>query len=280
MLRQLLDFFIFTSLFIALCAVLMAYQTGLLFDVKFSFPLYAFVFSGSVCSYNFHWFLTPPQPDSAGHKLNWNLSNRSIHLALFVLGAIGAALACFLLIDHWLWLAVTAVFTFLYSAPLINHPLTIWLRKVAIGKTIFLAFAWTHVTTLLPLLVSSGRLEPQHIWFVINRFFFIYAICIVFDKRDVESDRAAGIKSLITYLSSKGVDRLFWSSLMVVLVSSLVLLKWFGWLDVVLLSIPAAIMGLLYDYSLKNPSDYLYYFLLDGLMAFSAPMLILAKFAR
>lgn len=280
MFRRLFDFFVFTSLFIACCAVLMVYQTSLLFNVQLPLSLYAFVFAGSVCSYNFHWYLTPPNIHEPTHKIRWNLSNRTLHLILFIAGLAAAGICCFLLMEHWLWLALTAFFTFMYSAPLINHPVTIMLRKVAIGKTIFLAFAWTHVTTLLPLLITVTDLEPQHTWFVINRFFFIYAICIVFDRRDIERDKEMGVRSLITYLSPSGVDGLFWASQIVVLFTFFILAKWFLPLHLVLLLIPALIMGLLYSYSKKNLSDYLYYFLLDGLMALSAPMLILAKFAR
>jgi 4-hydroxybenzoate polyprenyltransferase len=278
--KKVFDFFIFTSLFIACCAVLMVYQTALLFNVQLPLAVYCFVFSGSVCSYNFHWYLTPPHFLEPGRKIKWNLSNRAIHLVLFIIGLAGSAITSFLLIEHWLSLGLTALFTFMYSAPLINHPLTVWLRKVAIGKTIFLAFAWTHITTLLPLLVVGNKIETQHIWFVINRFFFIYAICIVFDQRDIERDREAGIKSLITYLSSGGVDKLFWSSLIFVSLTTCILWQWFTLIELVILLVPALIMGLLYEYSKKNLSDYLYYFLLDGLMALSAPILILAKFAR
>ena len=280
LLKKLFDFFVFSSLFIACCAVLMVYQTSLLFHLSLPSTLYSFVFFGSVCSYNFHWYLTPPHFSEATHKIKWNLSNRSIHLLLFILGLIGAATTCFLLIEHWLWLGFTAFFTFMYSAPLITHPFTIWLRKIAIGKTIFLALAWTHVTTLLPLLIAGAKLQEEHIWFVVNRFFFIYAICIVFDRRDIEKDRQAGIKSLITYLSAKGVNTLFWASLLIVLLTTFVLSGWINTVDLVILLIPGLIMGLLYQHSKENLSDYLYYFLLDGLMALSAPMLILAKFAR
>ncbi len=280
MLKRVFDFFIFTSLFIACCAVLMVYQTALLFHLQFPLALYAFVFSGSVCSYNFHWYLTPPDIAAPTGKLRWNVSNRKLHLVLFMIGLLGAAITSILLIEHWLWLGMTAFFTFLYSAPLINYPLTIWLRKIAVGKTIFLAFAWTHVTTLLPLLIGVENFSAVHLVFVLNRLFFIYAICIVFDRRDVESDRKAGIKSLITYLNAKGVDRLFWASLLTVLITSALLINWFDLIDLIILIIPALIMGLLYEHSKKDTSDYLYYFLLDGLMALSAPILILAKFAR
>ena len=278
--RRFFDFFIFTSLFIASCAVLMVYQTALLLNLQFPLALYAFVFSGSVCSYNFHWYLTPPHLPASTTKLKWNLANRTLHFFLSIAGLIGAGITSLLLIEYWIWLVLTGFFTFLYSAPMINHPWTLWLRRIAIGKTIFLAFAWTHVTTLLPLLIHSSNLETQAVLFVINRFFFIYAICIVFDRRDVEHDRKEGIKSLITYLHPKGVDKLFWSSLLIVLFTSVLLYQWFTLIELIILFVPALIMGSLYEHSKQNNSDYLYYFSLDGLMALSAPILILAKFAR
>ena len=258
----------------------MVYQASLLFAVGFSFPLYAFVFFGSVCSYNFHWYLTPPDVPATSYKLRWNLSNRNLHLVLSFIGRLGAAACCVLLLKHWVWLGITAFFTFLYSAPMISHPLFIRLRKIAIAKTIYLAAAWTHVTAFLPLVIDVKPLSAVHIWYVVNRFFFLYAICIVFDRRDVESDRKAGIRSLITYLSAKGVDRLFWFSEAVVLLTCIIMAQWLPLPDVVILLLPAMIMGLLYESSKKSKSDYLYYFLLDGLMALSAPILILAKFAR
>jgi len=280
LLKRLFDFFLFTSLFIAICAVLMVYQTALLFAVKLPWAFYGFVFAGTVCSYNFHWYLTPPQIERATVKVKWNFTNRPIHMGLFISGLLAAGVFAVLLIEHWLYLGMSAFITFLYSAPMINHPITIRLRSIAVGKTIFLAFAWTHVTVILPLLIATDKFEVSQLWFTVNRFFFIYSICIVFDRRDVESDRAAGIKSLITYFTQKGVDRLFWFSILVVILTSLVLLQWLLLLHVIILAIPALLMGLLYNYSKRNSSDYLYYFLLDGLMAFSAAILILANFAR
>src|SRR5688572_11984304 len=217
----------------------MTYQTSIIFNVDFPITLYAFVFSGSVCSYNFHWFLTPPSIPAYSYKIRWNISNKSLHLILFIVGLLGAGITSFLLLKHWLWLGLTAFLTFMYSAPKINHPATVWLRKVVIGKTIFLAFAWMHVTTLLPLLMKVEDLDLQHWWFIVNRFFFIYAICIVFDRRDIESDRKAGIKSLITLLSLNGVDILFWSSLSISLIISFLLTTWLTFLVIIILNIPA-----------------------------------------
>lgn len=280
MLKKAFDFFIFTSLFIATCAVAMVYQASLLFRVHFPLSLYAFVFFGSVCSYNFHWSLAPPGTPAQSSKLGWNLSHHSLHLILAAAGAAGAAVCSLLLIEHWVWLAPTAFFTFLYSAPMIRHPWTLWMRRIAVGKTVYLAAAWTHVTAFLPLIIALKSLAAPHILYVANRLFFLYAVCIVFDRRDVEQDRRAGIKSLITFLSAKGVDRLFWASCALVLFSSVWLGRWLSWVDVAALVVPAFILSFLYESSRQSKSDYLYYFLLDGLMALSAPILLLLRFAR
>lgn len=277
--KKFFDFFLFTSLFIACCAVLMVYQTALLFALQLPATFYAFVFAGTVCSYNFHWYLTPPDINQPTKKLKWSLSNRTVHFWLFVLSLAAAGILALLLFQYWLYLGISAVLTFLYSAPMINHPLTVRLRSIAIGKTIFLAFAWTHITTLLPLLIADA-LAAEHIWFAVNRFFFLYAICIAFDRRDVENDRKAGIKSLITYFSLKGVDRLFWFSLAAALFTFFPFWKWLSIAELLCLLVPVLLMGLLYNQSKQTTADYFYYFLLDGLMALSAPLLILAKFAR
>ena len=280
MLKKLFDFFVFTSLFIAVCAVLMVYQSTLLFNLPLSKRLIGFVFFGSVCSYNFHWFLTPPNIKQPSEKIRWNINYKYLHLALFIIGLIGSAIFTYLLLDHWIWLILTAFLTFMYSAPKLSYPIFVNIRKIAIGKTIFLAFAWAHITSFLPIVIESDYLTTGEIWYVINRFFYLYAICIVFDRRDVEEDRKAGIKSLITYLNEKGIDRLFWGTMIAFLITTVLLLRYLLLYQVLALFIPGIVLAILYKPSKKNRSDYLYYFILDGLMMLSAPILLLFTFVR
>ena len=124
----------------------MTWQTAYLFNFQLSWTLAGFVFSGAVCSYNFHWYLTPPVIEQPSKKLAWNISNRKIHAVLFLIGLAGAAVFSLLLIRYWVLLGITALATFLYSAPKIPHQFFTGLKKIAVGKTIYLAFAWTHVT--------------------------------------------------------------------------------------------------------------------------------------
>ena len=269
-------FFVYSNLFIAICAVLMTLQTYQLFIVDQSAAEYIpFVFFSTICSYSFHWYLTS-ESAIPSHRIQWIGSNKFVHVALFFLGIVGAGYYFIRLSEHWFWLGVGVFITFLYSAPKIPHPLFRALRKIAIGKTIFLAGVWTYVTTILPFFVNGDRLETDSILFIVSRFFLIYAICILFDYRDREDDRIRGIRSLITYMNDSGIRWLFLVSLIIFTAATVSL--YFFTIPIfilVLLLIPGIITLALFSYAKRNFGDMLFYFLLDGLMALSSALTLL-----
>lgn len=271
-------FFVYSNLFIAVCAMLMVNQTyQLLLHTTPDKYLMAFVFSATICSYSFHWYLTS-QSLVASPRIEWIKSHRVYQLVLFFFGLTCSAIFFFFLFLYWRWLLLAALITFLYSAPKIPHPWFRALRKIAIGKTIFLSLVWMYVTTVLPLIIEGRTWTNPVILFVISRFFFIYAICIMFDFRDRADDKAAGIRSMVTYFSVKGVDRLFFTSLTIFSITTLLLLRYdFSILSVILLLIPGIIAAVIYNYAKTNFSDYLYYFILDGLMMFSALLMLILR---
>lgn len=274
-LQRLLSFLVYSNLFIALCAVVMVHQTSwLLLNKAPDEYLIYFVFSATIASYSFHWYLTAnsviPSP-----RIEWTNRYRNGILLLFIGGITCAAIFFFLLIRSWPWLLFAAIITFLYSAPKIPHPLFRALRKVALGKTIFLAMVWMYVTTILPLVLSDEPWGTDAILFVIGRFFLVYAICILFDYRDREDDKAAGIRSLITYLDVKGIARLFILSLLIFATATVLLLQYnHEPLTVAILLLPGIITAALYKYATRHFSDMLYYLVLDGLMALSAIIML------
>jgi len=92
MLRRLFDFFIFSSLFIAACAVLMAYQVNTLFRLTYPSGRFLwFLFFSTVCSYNFHWYFTP-HTKSENRRVLWTQRRKNVHLLLIVAGFIGSIL--------------------------------------------------------------------------------------------------------------------------------------------------------------------------------------------
>jgi len=275
--KKIFDLFLFTSLFVSCCAVIMLYQTyALIIEKPLNIYLAAFVFFSTVCSYNFHWALTPSSV-APSQRLQWDRKHKSYHLLLSMAGFLGAAVFFFYFIEKWYYIMPSAVLTFLYSAPKIPLPFFQGLKKVAIGKTIFLALIWAYVTSGLPVLIEDA-LSKRAILFFIGQFFFIYSICILFDFRDREDDKADGIRSMITYFNEKGVDILFTISVVVFIIVCLWLRQTgLSWVNILLLLIPAWWLISLYKYAKRNFSDYLYYFVLDGLMMFSGLLLWLVN---
>jgi 1,4-dihydroxy-2-naphthoate octaprenyltransferase len=275
MFQRIFRFFVYSNLFIAGCAIAMVYQAFHLLGIKPDLYLVAFIFFSTICSYSFHWWLTGHSviPSS---RIIWLKANRNVHLVLFFTGLAGAAIFFFYLIPYWHWLLIGAMVTFLYSAPKIPHPWFRALRKVALGKTIFLAFVWMYVTTVLPIITDERSWNQMFTLFAISRFFLIYAICILFDYRDREDDKAAGIRSLITYLSEHSITRLFILSLSIFFIATLLLLHYDqSLLTVILLLIPGILTAALYNYARRHFSDMFYYFVLDGFMALSALLMMI-----
>ena len=271
MLKYLFDLFIFTSCFIAGCAVLMSIQTNDLIHLQYDIPEYLlFVFSSTLCSYNFHWYLSA-NAASENARVRWTQHHKILHLVLMVLGGIGSVWFYFHFIAHWFWLGGAALLTFLYSAPKLTFGPFAWLKNIAIGKTLFLAFVWMYVTTFLPIAIDGHHWNMPALLFCLSRFFLIYAICIIFDYRDRDYDKKEGIRSMVTYFDERGINNLFAISMFLFAISTVWLYAYdFSLLTIVLLLMPGGIVLVLYPVAKKNFSDYLYYFVLDGMMMFSS----------
>ena len=276
--KKILDFFLFTSLFVSCCAVIMVYQTYTLIAGKTVNPYFAaFVFFSTVCSYNFHWALTP-HSIAPSQRLQWDEKHKSYHLLLSIAGLAGAAICFFFIKEHWFYIGIATTLTFLYTAPKISFPPFQWLKKIAIGKTIFLAMTWTYVTAVLPVLIEGNIGIEKAIFFCTGQFFFIYSICILFDFRDREDDRSDGIRSMITYFNERGINILFAFSIITFFVLCILLKQEdIEWFNIIILLIPALLLISLYKYAKRNFSDYLYYFVLDGLMMLSGLLLWLVS---
>jgi 4-hydroxybenzoate polyprenyltransferase len=254
----------------------MIYQTcELLLHTPPGFVLICFVFFSTICSYNFHWYLTPESLTSS-RRIQWTQHHKGLHLIFYFIGLIGSAVCFFMMREHWIAMAFAAFVTFLYSAPKLPQDFFKALKEIAIGKTIFLAIVWTYVTTMLPIFVQGKNWQMEYSLFACSRFFLIYAICIPFDYRDREDDKQAGVRSMITLLNERGIDYLFFFSLLLFAVTTTMLSLYnYSVYAIIILLIPGLITALLYNYSKKNFSDYLYYFVLDGLMMLSALLMMI-----
>jgi 4-hydroxybenzoate polyprenyltransferase len=277
-LRKIVDFIVFSSLYVAICAVVMIWQTSrLLLGISPSIHLLGFVFFATICSYNFHWYLTP-RFASPSLRVQWTHHHKTLHIVLYLIGVIGSIVYFFYLTHFIAALGFAALLTFLYSAPKLPQPIFRRLRHIAIGKTFFLTFVWVYVTAVLPVIVAGASWHRSFYWYIASRFFLIYACCLIFDYRDREDDRAEGIVSMVTVLSERNFDRLFVISMILFAFSSIAL-SWYHYpaLYVILLLIPGVILAILYPETKRNYSDYLYYVVLDGIVMLSGVLMLIFR---
>jgi len=254
----------------------MIWQTSRLLPGSYpSGRLMGFVFFSTICSYNFHWYLSA-DPQKPSRRILWTNHHKVMHFILYLVGAIGAVIYFFSLSEHWLALCFGAFVTFLYSAPKVPMPIFRSLKKIAVGKTLFLSFVWMYVTTMLPVFVAGATWTTPCLLFALSRFFLIYAICILFDYRDRESDKTEGIRSLITFLNEKGIDKVFIISLILFGAATIGLLFYaYSVTTILVLLVPGFILAALYRRAKRDFSDHLYYFVLDGLMMFSGLLMLI-----
>jgi 4-hydroxybenzoate polyprenyltransferase len=276
--RKIVDFFVYSSLYIAIGAILMIWQTShLLLGSPPSGRLMGFVFFSTICSYNFHWYLTP-RSTSPSRRVQWTHHHKALHFILYLAGAVGAAVYFFYLLPYLPALFFAALLTFLYSAPKLPQKAFRQLQKIAVGKTLFLTFVWVYVTTVLPIIISGAAWSVSFVLFIGSRFFLIYALCLLFDYRDREDDKAHGIRSLITLLDERGIDLLFVLSIILFFFSCCALSFYhYPAFYIVLLLIPGFITAALYRVAKRNFSDDLYYVVLDGLMMFSGLLMLIFR---
>lgn len=265
-----LHFILSHSLFIALCAVAMAFQTVLLLHLQADIFLYGFIFFATMCSYNFYWLLS--KYSLAGNfSLAFFLRTEMMEILLLVFAAAGMFFCFFyssLQVNN-VWPAI--FFTILYALPLLPFRFLRFTRKAGVLKTTLLAFTWTYVTAFIPMQKALLLLNNAELFIITRRFLFMLMLCIIFDSRDIAVDKIRGLHSLATDLSPK-VLRYLIIFIFVILFATNFLFHYFGITiaQTTALQVSTIILLIAYYYSTKKQGYLFYYFFIDGLMLFSA----------
>lgn len=265
-----LHFILSHSLFIAFCAVAMAFQTILLLHGQADIFLYGFIFFATMCSYNFYWLLS--KYSLAGNfSITFFLKKEFMEIILLVFSAAGL-LFCFLssaLQVANVWPAV--LFTVLYALPLLPFRFLRFTRKAGVLKTTLLAFTWTYVTAFIPMQKALLLLNNAELFIITRHFLFMLMLCIIFDCRDIALDKIRGLHSLATDLKPK-ILRYLIIIIFIILFATNFLFHYFGVpiAQTIALQVSTIVLLIAYYYSTKKQGYLFYYFFIDGLMLFSA----------
>ena len=267
--KKLLDWFLFSSSFTACCAVGLCMATEKL--VNGARPplfnhLHALVFGSTLLVYNIHHTIKKPPRIPYG----LSLLTKRYKMSYIILSVVGCAL-----VAVGLWgapanlVVVSVVLGFIslaYSLPVLPFKSKKRIRDFGWLKILSLAGVWTIATSVLPM-IYLGKNITAFPFEIGIRFTFIFAICIIFDIRDVRADSVNRINTLPKIIGLHNSYKIINISLLLsVALGVLQYLRFPYWNRLVATVAAAAITRLVAYYLKKHPSERAYFLIADGVM--------------
>lgn len=99
-------------------------------------------------------------------------------------------------------LAIIAIITILYSFPFLPFKHKKRLKDFGLIKIIVLAYIWTLITVWFPTVTLMEITKGFEVVFL-QRFVFIFILCMAFDIRDIKSDSGENIHTVPVFLGEK-----------------------------------------------------------------------------
>lgn len=269
--KSIFQAFIYGAMFISLCTVGLCMETNLLLGIPLnSFYFYLLVFSATLGQYNIHYYIKrDANPDS--DRFFWSISHRKLHLVLNVIGAAGLLTGLFHLKPrNFMVLAIVAAITILYSFPLLPFRRKKRLKDFGLLKILTLSYVWTLITVWFPV-VTFTRITPDFQLVFIQRFVFMFALCLAFDIRDVVSDGKHGIRTLPISVGIRRSYLIIQATL--VLFVGISILQFIGggqFMQLNAMIVSALATYFVIDYAKGRNSDMLYLACVDGMMLLQA----------
>ncbi|MGJ8592518.1 MAG: hypothetical protein ACSHXF_08215 [Aquaticitalea sp.] len=186
--KRLLDFYIDSSIHVALSVFSLAWITLIKFDLPLDYWVLAFIFFASITGYNFVKYFGLAK-----------FHHRSLASWLKIIQLF--SMLCFVLMCYCtlhlqvislIYIAAFGVITFLYAIPFLPKHLFMDqqknLRNIGGLKVYVIGLVWAGVTVLLPLLNSEYGFDAD-VWVTtMQRFIFVVILMLPFEIRDLQYD--------------------------------------------------------------------------------------------
>ncbi len=191
-----------SNLLIALSAVALALETQVQLGLKpHAHPYLFLIFFATLFEYNLHRLITLIFVPEAlqDEKYAWLKEHKRVFLFMVVFSVIGFGFTLSQAKKEvLLTLAPLAAIALLYSTPVWHLGKRLFrLREIPYLKIFLIALVWSGVTVLLPVIHTGKPWNPNQITMLLaERFFFILAITVPFDIRDLDADQKADLKTL------------------------------------------------------------------------------------
>lgn len=270
-----LDFLLFSNIFIAVCAVAQGLVTYYLLGLPADRYVLAFLFFATLITYNLSVLLTKPEEpqQSPFKRIQWFFEHHRLMISITmiaVLCIIPLALL-YLSMQAKLLMGFVGIIALAYNFPFLtlSHQ-KISLRNLPVIKLFLIAFVWSISCVLLPIVElesNYGISIPlvETLLLLAQRMLLICAITIPFDIRDLFQDKIYELKTITV----SSWDKRAWIFCQALLGLYLVLLVLFTKqlnLAVAGLSLSIVLTGWLIFKSQHKKNEYYYFLFLDGMM--------------
>lgn len=184
LLKRLLDFYINSSLHVALAVLSFCVLTTYELDLNSSIVLFSAVFCSVIVGYNFVKYFGLAK--FYYRSLTTKLKYIQLVSALSILGLGYAFLQ--LQSTTQMLLFFLGLITFFYAIPMgLKTPKN--LRSIGGVKIYIIAFVWAMTTVALPILESQLSLNFEHWILIVQRTFIIIVLMLPFEIRDLDLDQ-------------------------------------------------------------------------------------------
>ncbi|WCO00994.1 UbiA prenyltransferase family protein [Psychroserpens ponticola] len=262
-LKSLFDFYINSSIHVALAIVAMSWITFLEFNVSMDVNLLVFIGFASITGYNFVKYFGLAK---FHHR---SLSNKLKTIQVF-------SLICFLLMCFFalklneaslIAILIFGLVTFLYAIPLLPNRLFVdkkkQLRSISGLKIYIIALVWSGVTVFLPLIIDEFEIYDDIVLTAVQRFIFVVVLMLPFEIRDLNYDslKLATIPQRIGVKQTKVIG-----ALLLFLILSLEYFKDdITWSHIVALTLICLVLFLFLMFSTKQQGRYYSAFWVESL---------------
>ena len=180
--KKILDFYINSSLHVALSAFALVSMTHYFFGVQGDFSVAFFAFFGTVVGYNFVKY-------DAIARLNKTEIKKELKAIVFL--SFISLLACFYFFLQLSWMSKVSAFAFfgltlLYTLPFFPNKQNA--RNWKGVKIYIVGITWVGVTVVLPLVEAEIPFSIDVFLMAFQRFLLVFSIVLVFDIVDVKHD--------------------------------------------------------------------------------------------
>jgi 4-hydroxybenzoate polyprenyltransferase len=284
-----LDYLLFSNIFIAFCAVAQGLVTYFLLKLPANHYVLAILFCGTLVIYNLSILLAKPKSpqNSAIKRVRWVFSHlQFIKHITFMAGACLIPLGLFFLsFETQLLMLFIGIIAVAYNYPFFQiNQQNIALRNIPGIKLFLIAFVWSVSGVILPIICLQNSLgitvALTDVFFLFTqRFLFICAITIPFDIRDLFQDKYYQLKT-IPVIWGKKKALFFCRLLLVAYLISLVFFKQEIEVEIVALAITILVTAGLISKSSFQKNEYYYLLFLDGTMILQLVVLWASSFFR